>query len=140
MEGTPSGSVSPRSNRPRGRKPKSTFGAGIPKDSNEYQKLRKENHKNVEKKRRETINDGIKRLSLLVPGADKNKSKIINQAAEYITVLKEAESSNIEKWTLDKLMTEKSIREMQAEIDDLRSKMHLKDREIYELKEALGRR
>lgn len=44
MEGTPSGSVSPRSNRPRGRKPKSTFGAGIPKDSNEYQKLRKENH------------------------------------------------------------------------------------------------
>merc|ERR1711939_1081129 len=40
MEGTPSGSVSPRSNRPRGRKPKSTFGAGVPKDSNEYQKLR----------------------------------------------------------------------------------------------------
>lgn len=76
----------------------------------------------------------------MVPGADKNKSKIINQAAEYITVLKDAESSNIEKWTLDKLMTEKSIREMQAEIDDLRSKMHLKDREIYELKEALGRR
>lgn len=29
---------------------------------------------------------------------------------------------------------------MQAEIDDLRSKMHLKDREIHELKEALGRR
>lgn len=43
-QGTPSGSVSPRSNRPRGRKPKSSFGAGIPKDSNEYQKLRKENH------------------------------------------------------------------------------------------------
>jgi hypothetical protein len=43
-QGTPSGSVSPRSNRPRGRKPKSTFGAGVPKDSNEYQKLRKENH------------------------------------------------------------------------------------------------
>lgn len=43
-QGTASGSASPRSNRPRGRKPKSTFGAGIPKDSNEYQKLRKENH------------------------------------------------------------------------------------------------
>jgi hypothetical protein len=44
QDGTASGSVSPRSNRPRGRKPKSSFGAGLPKDSNEYQKLRKENH------------------------------------------------------------------------------------------------
>lgn len=42
--GTPSGSVSPRSNRPRGRKPKASFGAGLNKESNEYQKLRKENH------------------------------------------------------------------------------------------------
>ena len=42
-----SGSASPNSGKagkPRGRKPKSTFGTGLAKDSNEYQKLRKENH------------------------------------------------------------------------------------------------
>lgn len=79
--------------------------------------------KNVEKKRRETINDGIKRLSNLVPGADKNKSKIINQAAEYIAALKDNEASNIEKWTLDKLMTEKTIRDLQAENERMRGEL-----------------
>ena len=45
-----SGSASPNSGKagkPRGRKPKSTFGTGLAKDSNEYQKLRKENHVRV---------------------------------------------------------------------------------------------
>jgi bHLH factor len=89
--------------------------------------------KNVEKKRRETINDGIKRLSDLVPGADKNKSKIINQAAHYIEALKRNETSNLEKWTLDKLMTERTIRDLQTENEELRRAVEKRDRQLEEL-------
>lgn len=93
--------------------------------------------KNVEKKRRETINDGIKRLACLIPNADKNKSKIINQAAEYIEGLKQSETENIERWTLEKLKTDNSIRDLQAEREELRDQIKSRDTQITELRRLL---
>ena len=75
-----------------------------------------------------------------MPGADKNKSKIINQAAEYIAALKNNEASNLEKWTLDKLMTEKTIRELQGEADRLRDEVDRRDKQIAELNMRLNKR
>lgn len=68
-----------------------------------------------------------------MPGADKNKSKIINQAADYIAALKQNEANNLEKWTLDKLMTDKAIRDLQGEADRLRQELDRRDKQLQEL-------
>lgn len=119
-----------------------------PKDSEEWTRLRKNNHvgfdisltlllmyffrachadsklsaaavcsprqqKEVERRRRETINEGINELKAIVPGCDKNKGQILKQAVGYIQLLKDNEASNIEKWTLEKLLSDQAMREVQ---------------------------
>lgn len=69
-----------------------------------------DSQKEVERRRRETINDGINDLKKIVPGCEKNKGSILQRAVQYIQQLKEAEASNIEKWTLEKLLTDQSVR------------------------------
>ncbi|KAG0052507.1 basic helix-loop-helix protein [Gryganskiella cystojenkinii] len=63
----------------------------------EWHKLRRDNHKEVERRRRETINEGITELTKVVPNCDKNKGSILRQAAKYIQSLQEAN----EKMTAD---------------------------------------
>jgi bHLH factor len=74
--------------------------------SEEWLRQRRENHKEVERRRREAINEGINELSKIVPGCEKNKGSILNRAVQYIQQLKINEATNIEKWTLEKLLTE----------------------------------
>lgn len=45
-----------------------------------------------------------------MPGCEKNKGSILQRAVQYIQQLKESEASNIEKWTLEKLLTDQSVR------------------------------
>ena len=59
----------------------------------------------MERRRRETINEGINELAKIVPGNEKNKGSILQRAIAFITQLKENEAQNIEKWTLEKLLT-----------------------------------
>ena len=66
----------------------------------------------VERRRRETINEGINELAKIVPGCEKNKGSILQRAVQFITQLKENESQNIEKWTLEKLLTDQAIAEL----------------------------
>ncbi|KAK5652515.1 hypothetical protein OQA88_10421 [Cercophora sp. LCS_1] len=94
--------------------PKPTVG------SEEWHKIRKDNHKEVERRRRETINEGINELAKIVPGCEKNKGSILQRAVAFITQLKENESQNIEKWTLEKLLTEQAISELSASNDKLK--------------------
>lgn len=56
----------------------------------EWAKLRRDNHKEVERRRRETINDGINELAKVVPNSEKNKGAILRQAAKYIHTIQEA--------------------------------------------------
>lgn len=77
----------------------------------EWSRKRKDDHKEVERKRRETINDGINGLKKIVPGCEKNKGSILSKAAEYIISLQLNESSNIEKWTLQQILSEKTMSE-----------------------------
>lgn len=74
----------------------------------------------MERRRRETINEGINELSKIVPGCEKNKGSILARAVQFITQLKENESQNIEKWTLEKLLTEQAIAELSSSCDKLK--------------------
>lgn len=75
----------------------------------------------VERRRRETINEGINELAKIVPGCEKNKGSILQRAISFITQLKENEQQNIEKWTLEKLLTEQAITELSASNDKYKS-------------------
>ncbi|KAK5120130.1 hypothetical protein LTR85_006611 [Meristemomyces frigidus] len=89
--------------------------------SDEWHKVRRDNHKEVERRRRETINEGINELAKIVPGCEKNKGSILARAVQFITQLKENETQNIEKWTLEKLLTEQAIAELSSSCDKLKA-------------------
>jgi len=91
--------------------------------SDEWHKVRRDNHKEVERRRRETINEGINELAKIVPGCEKNKGSILQRAVQFITQLKENESQNIEKWTLEKLLTEQAITELSASCEKFKGEM-----------------
>lgn len=88
------------------------------------------NHIPVERRRRETINEGINELAKIVPGCEKNKGSILQRAVQFITQLKENETQNIEKWTLEKLLTEQAIAELSASNDKLKAECERAWREV----------
>ncbi|KAL7626741.1 basic helix-loop-helix protein [Parahypoxylon ruwenzoriense] len=98
--------------------------------SEEWHKMRKDNHKEVERRRRETINEGINELAKIVPGCEKNKGSILQRAVIFITQLKQNEAQNIEKWTLEKLLTEQAIQELSASNDKLKQECERAYREL----------
>jgi len=75
----------------------------------------------VERRRRETINEGINELAKIVPGCEKNKGSILQRAVQFITQLKDNEQQNIEKWTLEKILTEQAIAELSQSCDKLKA-------------------
>lgn len=111
--------------------------------SAEWHKIRRDNHKEVERRRRETINEGINGLAKMVPNCDKNKGSILKEAVKYIkSVLVENERLTAEiavattaKYEIEKYMMEKSVAEatthslnvqyeqLKREYEELRQKM-----------------
>ena len=77
----------------------------------------------VERRRRETINEGINELAKIVPGCDKNKGAILQCAVKYILQLKENEAKNIEKWTLEKMLTDQAIEELSKRTDEMKDEV-----------------
>ena len=75
----------------------------------------------MERRRRETINEGINELAKIVPNCEKNKGSILQRAVAFITQLKENETQNIEKWTLEKLLTEQAISELSGSNEKLKT-------------------
>ena len=90
----------------------------------------------VERRRRETINEGINELAKIVPGCEKNKGSILQRAVQFITQLKENEAQNIEKWTLEKLLTEQAIAELSASCDKLKAECQRAWTEVETWKKA----
>lgn len=97
--------------------------------TNEWHAQRKNNHKEgklipaltetlfantyltVERRRRETINEGINEIAKIVPGCEKNKGSILQRAVSYITELTGKERSwNNERATIDVAIKELSER------------------------------
>ena len=75
----------------------------------------------MERRRRETINEGINELAKIVPGCEKNKGSILQRGVQYITQLKDNEARNIEKWTIEKLLTDQAIAELSTSNDRLKT-------------------
>ena len=78
----------------------------------------------VERRRRETINEGINELAKIVPGCEKNKGSILQRAVQYITQLRENETRNIEKWTLEKMLTDQALSEVTSSLDKFKDDLH----------------
>ncbi|PWN21116.1 hypothetical protein BCV69DRAFT_186633 [Microstroma glucosiphilum] len=121
------------SGRARSRKGKAAAVGGP--ETPETERQRKDLHKEVERKRRAGINSAIGELQSLVPDCnDKgvNKGDIILRAAAYIRELKNSEASNIEKWTLEKLLMDQALHDGQVQLEATRA-------EVERLREALGK-
>ncbi|KAG7450961.1 uncharacterized protein BT62DRAFT_883804 [Guyanagaster necrorhizus] len=90
--------------------------------SDEWTRQRKDNHKEVERRRRGNINEGINELGRIVPNGSGEKAKgaILSRAVQYIHHLKENEARNIEKWTLEKLLMDQAMGDLQAQLEDMR--------------------
>lgn len=99
-------------------------------------KIKRLNHKEVERRRRQTINNAIKELQDLVPTTHTNKSQIILKAADYIKKLKEKEEGLVNKWTLEKIITEQAISELANSNDKLKIELEKAYREIERRKNA----
>lgn len=78
--------------------------------------------KEVERRRRGNINEGINELGRIVPNGSGEKAKgaILNRAVQYIHHLKENEARNIEKWTLEKLLMDQAMGDLQAQLEEMR--------------------
>lgn len=96
----------------------------------EWHRVRKDNHKEVERRRRQTINAGIKELAALLPSPETNKSQIIQRAIEFIKRLKESEKNNVEKWTLEKLLNDQALHELTATNEKLKSELEKAYRDV----------
>ncbi|CEL62626.1 Centromere-binding protein 1 OS=Kluyveromyces lactis (strain ATCC 8585 / CBS 2359 / DSM 70799 / NBRC 1267 / NRRL Y-1140 / WM37) GN=CBF1 PE=3 SV=2 [Rhizoctonia solani AG-1 IB] len=94
-------------------------------DTLDWQRKRKDNHKEVERRRRSNINEGINELARIVPnvGAEKAKGAILSRSVQYIHDLKENEARNIEKWTLEKLLMDQAMGDLQAQLDEMRQRL-----------------
>ncbi|KAF2261659.1 hypothetical protein CC78DRAFT_521484 [Lojkania enalia] len=124
LEALKAATQNPRSAQAAGNEsPPNTSSLKPPVGSEEWHKVRRDNHKEVERRRRETINEGINELAKIVPGCEKNKGSILQRAVQFITQLKENEQQNIEKWTLEKLLTEQAITELSASCDKFKAEM-----------------
>ncbi|PCH43203.1 hypothetical protein WOLCODRAFT_138239 [Wolfiporia cocos MD-104 SS10] len=90
--------------------------------NDEWTRQRKDNHKEVERRRRGNINEGINELGRIVPNGSGEKAKgaILSRAVQYIHHLKENESRNIEKWTLEKLLMDQAMGDLQAQLEETR--------------------
>ena len=94
----------------------------------------------VERRRRETINEGINELSKIVPNCDKNKGSILQRAVQYIGQLKDNEAQNIEKWTLEKLLLDQAINELSASAERLKNETRRLQRKLDVYKRACDER
>ncbi|KAF9555334.1 basic helix-loop-helix protein, partial [Lunasporangiospora selenospora] len=112
--------------------------------SEEWRKIRRDNHKEVERRRRENINDGITQLAELVPNSEKNKGAILKQAVKYIESIEEAnkklmadiEAGSSTKLDLDKALVEKSI--LKTSLESLKVEHEQLKRDLDALKGQLN--
>ena len=59
-----------------------------------------------------------------MPGCEKNKGSILQRAVQYITQLRDNETRNIEKWTLEKMLTDQALSEVTSSLDKLKDDLH----------------
>ena len=110
--------------------------------------------KEVERRRRNTINAGIERLKALVESNERNKSAILNSVADYIEELKNREQGLPTGWTerenqttaerdqavLARTQLENEKQTLETALQEARSQIEQLQEEIRTLREAAGAR
>ncbi|KIW27462.1 uncharacterized protein PV07_07196 [Cladophialophora immunda] len=84
--------------------------------SAEWHQLRKDNHKEVERRRREVINEGIENIAKIVPGTEKNKGAILQRSYEYIQEFHNEKN----KWDNERATFDIAIKELTSRLDRMK--------------------
>ncbi|KAF2156139.1 hypothetical protein K461DRAFT_275237 [Myriangium duriaei CBS 260.36] len=104
--------------------------------SEEWAASRRLAHKEVERRRREAINDGISELGKIVPGAERNKGSILHRAVLYINELKERQTQTEQKNNLEKMVFEQAIAEVTGSADKLKADVRRLESELERWRSA----
>ncbi|KAJ3073779.1 basic helix-loop-helix protein [Podochytrium sp. JEL0797] len=97
----------------------------------------KRSHKEIERRRREIINLGIRELAAIVPNAGgQKKGKVIELAIDHLAHLQTAETENLEKWVLEKALLDDQIGRLRMQENDLRRANEALKREIESLERS----
>ncbi|KAF9209062.1 hypothetical protein BGZ49_006471 [Haplosporangium sp. Z 27] len=120
--------------------------------SEEWHKLRRDNHKEVERRRRENINAGINDLAAVIPNPDKNKGAILRQAVKFIQAIQEAHQKALadnkaltdiqferERALLEKNLAQSQLHALIEENDKLKRDYESLQKEFDELEESKKR-
>lgn len=110
--------------------------------------MRRDNHKEVERRRRETINAGINDLAACIPNPDKNKGQILRQAVKYIQSIQDvhqkllvdhealaAVQSERDKVLLERNVAQNQLQTLITEHDQLKRNFDTLRKELDELAE-----
>ncbi|EFE43453.1 hypothetical protein TRV_01838 [Trichophyton verrucosum HKI 0517] len=100
--------------------PKPTVGSA------EWHQVRKNNHKEVERRRRETINEGINEIARMVPGCEKAKGSILQRAIQYIAKLQEDSKEMAARFDTTNMTTNQAITEISAQNAKLKNEVNLR--------------
>lgn len=112
-----------------------------PVGSPEWHTQRKNNHKEgeersvitfrstsdmclVERRRRETINEGINELAKLVPGTEKAKGSILQRAVQHILKLQDDNKGLVDRWDTTQMTTNQAIAEISAQNEKLKAEVN----------------
>ncbi|WRT67933.1 uncharacterized protein IL334_004907 [Kwoniella shivajii] len=100
---------------------------GNPVEPHEIVRLKKDSHKEVERRRRENINDGINEIAQLIPGGtDKQgKSALLKRAAQYLVELSEkvrVGDEEITKRDIEKQDLEAQLAQSQLQLQEERER------------------
>ena len=68
----------------------------------------------MERRRRETINEGINQISKIVPNCEKNKGSVLQRAVAYISELVEGQKTSQAKWEFEKMALDQAVRELDS--------------------------
>ncbi|PGH18259.1 hypothetical protein AJ79_00598 [Helicocarpus griseus UAMH5409] len=98
--------------------PKPTVGSA------EWHTIRKNNHKEVERRRRETINEGINELAKMVPGCEKAKGSILQRTIHYINKLQDEAKDMAARWDTANMTTNHALAEISAQNTKLKGEVN----------------
>lgn len=79
--------------------------------SDEWHRLRRDNHKEVERRRRETINKNIDELAKIVPNCDKHKGQILKRSIDYIHQLQAESKKAREEYAYGEMLLKQTLSE-----------------------------
>ncbi|ORZ17112.1 hypothetical protein BCR42DRAFT_413946 [Absidia repens] len=90
--------------------------------SEKWKEMKRISHMEVERRRRETINDYINELARMIRTEHRQKGAILRTTVAHIKSQKEQHDADAQKWALEKLVAEQTIRQLQDEMEKYKAR------------------